>query len=103
MARGYWVARVDVRNDEGYKPYAAANAAIFRKFGGRFVVRGGRFECPEGESRSRNIVIEFPDYATALACYRSPEYQENIKVRLPHATADIIIIEGYDGPQPSDG
>jgi len=45
-------------------------------------------------------VIEFPDVATALACYRSPEYQENIKRRLPHSTADIIIIEGYDGPQP---
>ena len=64
------------------------------------IIRGGRFECPEGDSRSRNIVIEFPDYATALACYRSAEYQENIKVRLPHATADILIIEGYDGPQP---
>jgi hypothetical protein len=33
--------------------------------------------------------------------YRSPEYQENIKVRLPHATIDLIVIEGYDGPQPS--
>ena len=41
MAKGYWIARVDVRNEEGYKPYAAANPAIFRKFGGRFVVRGG--------------------------------------------------------------
>ena len=50
--------------------------------------------------RARNVVIEFPDYATALACYRSPEYQENIKRRLPHSTADILIIEGYDGPQP---
>jgi uncharacterized protein (DUF1330 family) len=57
-------------------------------------------DCPEGSARSRNVVIEFPDYATALACYRSPEYQANIKVRLPHSTADIIIIEGYDGPQP---
>jgi uncharacterized protein (DUF1330 family) len=54
----------------------------------------------EGNSRSRHVVIEFPDYATALACYRSPEYQENIKRRLPHATADLLIIEGYDGPQP---
>jgi uncharacterized protein (DUF1330 family) len=47
-------------------------------------------------------VIEFPDYASALACYRSPEYQQNIGVRQPHATADIVIIEGYDGPQPTD-
>ena len=100
MAKGYWIARVDVHNDEGYKPYAAANPAIFKKFGGRFVVRAGRFEAPEGTPRSRNVVIEFPDYESALACYRSPEYQANIKVRLPHALAELVIIEGYDGPQP---
>jgi uncharacterized protein (DUF1330 family) len=35
MARGYWIGRVDVHNEEGYKPYAAANLAIFKKFGGR--------------------------------------------------------------------
>ena len=33
MAKGYWIGRADVHNDEGYKPYAAANPAIFRKFG----------------------------------------------------------------------
>ena len=100
MAKGYWIGRVDVHNEDGYKAYAAANPAIFKKFGARFVVRAGKFEAPEGSSRSRNIVIEFPDYAAALACYRSPDYQENIKRRLPHASADIIIIEGYDAPQP---
>jgi uncharacterized protein (DUF1330 family) len=100
MPKGYWIGRVDVKNDEGYKPYAAANAAIFKKFGGKFVIRAGKFEAPEGTARSRNVVVEFPDYAAALACYRSPEYQENIKRRLPHSTADILIIEGYDGPQP---
>jgi uncharacterized protein (DUF1330 family) len=100
VAKGYWIGRVDVTDEEGYKPYAAANATIFKKFGGRFVVRGGKFECPEGAARKRNVVIEFPDYQTAMACYQSPEYQANIKVRLPHAVADIVIIEGYDGPQP---
>jgi uncharacterized protein (DUF1330 family) len=98
MPKGYWIARADVTNEEGYKAYVANNPAIFKKFGGRFLVRGGRFECVEGQSRARNIVIEFPDYATALACYRSPEYQENMKRRLPNATADIVIIEGYDEP-----
>ena len=100
MPKGYWIGRVDVNDEEAYKPYAAANPAIFRKFGGRFVVRAGRFECPEGTSRTRNVVIEFPDYAAALACYRSPEYQANIKVRQPHSVIDLVIIEGYDGPQP---
>jgi uncharacterized protein (DUF1330 family) len=100
MAKGYWIARVDVSNDEGYKPYAAANPAIFMKFGGRFVVRGGKFETVEGSSRTRNVVIEFPDYQSALDCFHSPEYQANIKVRKPHSVVDFIIIEGYDGPQP---
>jgi uncharacterized protein (DUF1330 family) len=100
MPKGYWIGRVDVKNEEGYKPYAAANPAIFKKFGGRFVVRAGKFENPEGSSRSRNVVIEFPDYTAALACYNSPEYQANIKVRQPHSVLDIIVIEGYDGPQP---
>ena len=100
MAKGYWIGRVEVNNEEGYKPYAAANPAIFKKFNAKFVVRGGKHECPEGQSRSRNVVIEFPDYASALACYRSPEYQANIKVRQPHSAIDLMIIEGYDGPQP---
>jgi uncharacterized protein (DUF1330 family) len=100
MAKGYWIGRAEVHNDQGYKPYAAANQTIFEKFGGRYVIRGGRFAGVEGESRSRNVVVEFPDYDTALACYRSPEYQANIKLRQPHSIVDLIIIEGYDGPQP---
>ena len=100
MAKGYWIVHVDVLDQEGYKPYAAANPAIFHKYGGRFVVRAGQYQCLEGKVRARQIVIEFPDYAAALACYNSPEYQENIKRRLPHAAADFVIAEGYDGPQP---
>ena len=100
MAKGYCLGRVDVNNDEGYKPYSVANGPIFKKFGARFVVRAGKFECPEGSARSRNVVIEFPDYATALACYHSPEYQANLKIRQAHSVADILVIEGYDGPQP---
>ena len=100
MAKGYWIGRVDVHNEEGYKPYMANNPGIFAKFGGKFVVRGGRFEAPEGAPRARNVVIEFPDYASALACYNSPEYQANIRIRQAHSIGDIVIIEGYDGAQP---
>ena len=100
MPKGYWIGRVEVKSDEGYKPYAMGNQAIFKKFGGRYVIRAGKFECVEGNARSRNVVIEFPDYATALACYNSPEYQQNMKLRLPHSIADIVVVEGYDGPQP---
>lgn len=94
MAKGYWIGRVDVSDEEGYKPYVAANGPIFKKFSARPIVRGGPFECVEGSSRARNVVIEFPDYASAVACYRSPEYQENMKIRQAHAVTDLIIIEG---------
>ena len=48
MAKGYWIARVDVDDVERYKHYVAANAEPLRKFGARFLVRGGRFENLEG-------------------------------------------------------
>jgi uncharacterized protein (DUF1330 family) len=102
VPKGYWIGRVDVTNPDGYKEYVAANAVPFRKYGARLLVRGGKFECMEGESRSRTVVIEFEDYETALACYRSPEYQRAMALRKGRAVADILVIEGYDGPQPTD-
>ena len=97
MTKGYWIASVDVTDPEGYKEYVAANAAAFQKYGARFIVRGGRFESPEGTPRSRNVVLEFKDYETALACYRSPEYAAAKALRDGRAEANLIIIEGYDG------
>jgi uncharacterized protein (DUF1330 family) len=100
MAKGYWIARVDVTDPEGYQAYMKANAEAFRKFGARFIIRGGQFEAPEGTPRGRNIVLEFTDYATAVACYRSPEYQAAKALRIGKGVADIVIVEGYDGVQP---
>lgn len=99
--KGYWVAHVDVSDPEIYKDYIAANAVAFRKFGGRFLVRGGASENMEGRLRSRTVVIEFKDYATALACYRSPEYADAMALRKGASIGDLQVIEGYDGPQPS--
>jgi uncharacterized protein (DUF1330 family) len=100
MAKAYWIARVDVQNMDGYKEYVAQNGAVFKKYGARFLVRGGTFESKEGSSRSRNVVLEFKDYETALACYNSPEYARLVSIRAPHAESDLVIIEGYDGVQP---
>ena len=100
MAKGYWMGRVDIADPERYKAYMTANAVPFKKFGARFLVRGGQFEVPEGASRSRHVVIEFPSYDAALACWKSPEYQAAIKLRQPVSTIDLVIIEGYEGQQP---
>jgi len=100
MPKGYWVVRVDVTDEEGYKKYVAANGRAFARFGARFLVRGGEFETVEGESRSRNVVIEFPSYEAALACYQSPEYAEAVLHRRDSGVVDLIVIEGYEGVQP---
>ena len=100
MAKGYWIARVDVADAEQFKKYSDANAAPIARFGGRFLVRGGRFETPEGASRTRNVVVEFPSYQAALDCWHAPDYQAAVQLRLPISTVDLIVVEGYDGPQP---
>lgn len=100
MAKGYWVARVDVTDDDAYRDYIAANAEAFHAYGARFIVRGGRFECKEGAARARNVVIEFDSYEKALECYESEAYGRAMSLRLGKAVSDLVIIEGYDGPQP---
>lgn len=100
MAKGYWIARVDIADAEKYQGYIAANAKPFKQYGARFLVRSGRHETPEGASRQRNIVIEFPSYQAALDCWKSPDYQAARALRLPVSEIDLVIIEGYDGPQP---
>ena len=97
MAKGYWVAHVDVRDAETYETYKAANAAPFARYGARFLVRGGDQEVREGTARTRTVVIEFPSYADAIACYESPDYQAAKALRDPVSQGDLVIVEGYDG------
>ena len=102
MAKGYWVANVDVTDMDGYKAYIAENAVAFRKFKAKFLTRGGKSEPVEGRLRSRVVVIEFPSYDAAITCYRSPEYQKAKALRMGKGIAEIVVLEGYDGAQPAD-
>ena len=101
MPKGYWLPQIDVSNMEGYKAYMAATPAAHEKYQGVALVRGGRSEVVEGRMRSRCVIREFPDYASALACYASDDYQRARPLRLPHSQCDFVIAEGYDDPQPS--
>lgn len=100
MTKGYWIAHVDVSDPEAYKAYVAANAVAFKKYEARFLVRAGRFENPEGASRTRHVVLEFPSYQAALDCFHSPEYAAAIELRKAVSVVDLVIVEGYGGPQP---
>ena len=93
--KGYWIAHVDITDPEGYKAYQAANAKPFGMFGARFLVRGGRQEVMEGRVRARCVIMEFPSYEAALACYRSPEYQAAKALRQGKGEVDLIVHDGY--------
>jgi uncharacterized protein (DUF1330 family) len=67
VPKGYWIAHVDIHNPQGYHAYVEQNGEVFRKYGARFIVRAGPSETVEGQFRKRHVVIEFKDYATALA------------------------------------
>ena len=94
MPKGYWIARVDVRDTEHYKDYVAAAKPAFEKYGARFLARGGAFERLEGQVRARNVIIEFPSLEAAHDCYHSAEYQIAAAIRQQVADAEMVIVEG---------
>lgn len=100
MPKGYWIPHIDLIDPEGYKAYIAATPPAHQKYRGVALVRGGKSEIVEGRARERNVLREFPDYATARACYNSFEYQRARPLRLLHSICDFVIVEGYDGGQP---
>lgn len=101
MSNGYWIVRVDVSDQDQYKLYAEQAAQALRKYGGRFLARAGKYTLVEGETKSRNTVVQFPSYQAALACWNSSEYQAAAAIRRSAAVMDLVIVEGYVGPQPS--
>ncbi|MEO1103757.1 MAG: DUF1330 domain-containing protein [Pseudomonadota bacterium] len=103
MAKGYWVAHVDVHDQDTYvKEYVARNGNPIAAHGGKFLVRGGTSQSAEGTLKPRTVVVEFPSYQAALDCLNSPEYQEAVSYRRKAASSDVVVIEGYDGPQPDE-
>ena len=96
MPKAYWVANATVSDPDAYQRYREANADVFAKYGAQFLVRGGAQTAMEGTPAPRTVVIEFKDLATAQACYNSPEYQDAKALREGAATANLVIVEGYD-------
>ena len=94
MAKGYWMVRFTVNDPQRYKDYVAANKAPLEKYGAKFIVRGGDYEVVEGASRERHVILEFPSFATAKACFHSPEYQAALGIFKTCAESDVVIVEG---------
>jgi uncharacterized protein (DUF1330 family) len=89
----YVIVDLEVLEPEPYKEYTAAVPATLVPFGGRFIVRGGRYETLEGDWHpSRIVVLEFPSFDAAKNWYASPEYEAIIPLRLRHAQTNFLTI-----------
>lgn len=96
MAKGYWIGRIDVSDPDRYKDYISTATPAYQEFGAVFLVRGGKFEHSEGQSRARNVVIEFPTYQAAMDCYNSAQYAKARAIRQEISDGELIVIEGND-------
>ncbi len=90
----YWIAHATVTDPESYGRYAKAATEVILAHGGKMLARGGAFVQLEGRERARNVVVEFPDLATAEACYRSEGYQAALEFARGASERELMIVEG---------
>jgi len=93
--KAYWVCIYEkIDNAEKLKEYAIKARPAVEKFSGKFLVRGGKNRTNDGIESPRTIVVEFPDYNTAVGCYDSTEYQEAHDILKGHVVRHHQIVEG---------
>ena len=90
----YWIAHVEVTDAERYGEYARRATGAIESHGGRFLARAGAYKQLEGNDRARNVLVEFPDLASAEACYASAAYQEALSHPRGASVRDLVIVEG---------
>lgn len=89
----YWIAHVTVHDPVQYQSYMSLAPEAFKRFNARFLARGEKATTLEGTSFVKHVLIEFPDYDTALACYHSAEYQHAREQRKAVAETLIVIVD----------
>lgn len=95
----YLIAHIDVTDPAAFETYRAAVPPVIKRFGGRYLVRGGAVEVKEGEWRvPRLVILGFADLAQAQRSYHSPEYQALVPLRQAAAAGDVVLVEGYTPP-----
>ena len=94
----YWVARSWIIDPVEYKKYTDPLPALFAKYGGKVLARGGRYQIMEGPDKfHRFVVIEFPTFEQGVACFTSPEYNAAATFRRAGAgEVETIMVDGGD-------
>jgi uncharacterized protein (DUF1330 family) len=91
----YVIAEIDITDPKAYEEYRAKVPGVIAKYGGKFIVRGGKVEPLEGGWQPKRLaVIEFGSMKQALEFYRSEDYAPLIKLRQRASRGKIVIVEG---------
>jgi len=64
--KGYWIVRCHVYDHEEFLKYVEISQSIVEKFGGSFLIRGGKQLEKETTGYERTVVVEFPDFNAAI-------------------------------------
>ena len=95
MPKGYWLATYKkIENKDNLGNYAKKATETIKSYGGKPLVRGGKYKCLEGNEFTGTVIWEFPNYDTAEKCYNSKEYQEAWKLAKRSTMRDLQIVEG---------
>jgi uncharacterized protein (DUF1330 family) len=95
---GYVIANVVWKDSESLAVYKRLMPPSVKKYGGRFLVRGGSTEILEGEWSPALVVIEFPTVEKARQRYSSDEYRPALEIRQRSAENELLIVEGTAPP-----
>ena len=91
----YVIGEIEVTDPAAYEEYRRQVMAVVTKYGGKFIVRGGKVETLEGGwAPKRFVALEFPSMEQAQKWYRSPEYAPLIALRKKASRGKLILVEG---------
>jgi len=94
--KGYWIALYkQINNVDSLKNYGAKVTPVIKSFGGKPLVRGGKYQRIEGEDFSRTVIWEFPNFQKAIECHESKEYQDGWNLAKDTTERNLQIVEGF--------
>jgi uncharacterized protein (DUF1330 family) len=94
----YIIVEVETTDEALMTEYRKHTPGAVAKFGGRFVVRGGKTRTLEGGWKpARVVVLEFPTYEKAEEFYDSEHYKPLLDMRLKAGNSKAILVDGYAG------
>jgi len=91
----YLVTSVEVFDLPTFRAeYSTRGSVAVARYGGRFLVEGGKPDLIEGDwLPKRMAIVEFESAEAARRFYDSPEYQEAIRHRRDIANFNMILVE----------